>query len=100
MGKQRGLGWSRDPGYPDDISGSDYCLIEGCIGRGPCPRCGETNYALMGFFGAVARWAKVWGISEDEAERRIGERQKALAEAELAKYERHVGRPEEEARDG
>ena len=57
--------------YREDVTGADLCHIEGCIGRGPCPRCGETNYALMGFYGAVARWAKAWGVSEDEALNRM-----------------------------
>ena len=61
--------------YPDGLSGSDMCHMEGCVGRGPCPRCGKTNYPLLGWYGAVARWAKVWGISEDEAEWRIMENQ-------------------------
>lgn len=58
---------------PDDISDNDprLCQAEGCIGRGPCPRCGEANYRLMGYYGAVARWAKEWGVSEDDAERRM-----------------------------
>lgn len=60
-----------DPYYPDDISGSALCHMEGCSGKGPCPRCGKTNYALMGFYGAVARWAKAWGVTEEEAERRM-----------------------------
>jgi len=71
----------RDPYYPDDISGTAICHMEGCVGKGPCPRCGETNYAWMGYWGAVARWAKAWGISEDEAERRIAEHQGAAVEA-------------------
>ena len=57
--------------YPEGLSGSAYCIIEGCIGRGQCPRCGETNYRLMGYYGAVATAAKRWGVSEEEAERRI-----------------------------
>ena len=58
---------------PDDIGPNDsrLCQIEGCMGKGPCPRCGEVNYALMGYYGAVARWAKTWGVSEDEAQRRM-----------------------------
>ena len=69
------------PYYPDDISGADICYMEGCIGRGPCPRCGETNYALMGYYGAIARWAKVWGVSKDEAESRIIKHQNARGQA-------------------
>ncbi|KKM66908.1 hypothetical protein LCGC14_1476540 [marine sediment metagenome] len=68
--------------YPDDVSGSQLCYMEGCLGKGPCPRCGETNYRLMGFYGAVARWAKVWGITENEAESRITANQLARAELE------------------
>lgn len=57
--------------YPDDISARGLCIIEGCYGRGRCPRCGEINYALMGWYGYVGRMAKKWGVSIDEAERRI-----------------------------
>lgn len=57
--------------YPDDITGPSLCIIEGCVGKGRCPRCGEINYHLMGWYGAVARWAKAWGISELQAEERI-----------------------------
>ena len=66
--------------YPPDIRGSQLCFIEGCIGKGNCSRCGEINYALMGFYGAVARWAKVWGIPEEEAEDRIVGHQQAQYE--------------------
>ncbi len=62
-------------GYPDSMSGSDYCHVEGCIGKGNCSRCGSINYALMGYYGAIARWAKEWGVTEDEAERRFAERE-------------------------
>lgn len=57
--------------YPDDITGWQLCYIEGCLGIAHCPRCGKTNYHLMGYFGAIARWAKAWGISEEAAEARI-----------------------------
>jgi hypothetical protein len=87
VSKYRPLAWSRDPGYADDLSASAYCQIEGCLGKGPCPRCGETNYHLMGFYGAVARWAKVWGVTEDEAEKRITDHQRLLGEKELAKMQ-------------
>lgn len=63
--------------YPDGLSASVYCVMEGCVGRGPCPRCGETNYAWMGYWGAVASAAKRWNVSEDEAMRRIGEHEEA-----------------------
>lgn len=59
------------PYYPDDITGPQLCYMEGCIGKGNCPRCGEINYHLLGWYGAVARWAKAWGVSEEEAEKRI-----------------------------
>ena len=62
---------ARDSYYPDDLSIAAYCQIEGCIGKGNCSRCGEVNYRLMGYYGAVARWAKKWGITEAAAEFRI-----------------------------
>ena len=59
--------------YPDDIQGWQLCHMEGCVGDGPyCPRCGEMNYSWLGALGAVARWAKAWGVSREEAERRMG----------------------------
>ena len=66
-----------DPGYPEGLSGKDYCYMEGCIGKGPCPRCGKTNYRLMGWYGAIASAAKRWGVTNEEAERRIVARQRA-----------------------
>lgn len=71
--------------YPDDISGRDVCYMEGCRGRGPCPDCGETNYHLMGYYGALARWSRAWGVTEDEAEERITAHQEAA-------YRRRAGR--------
>lgn len=60
------------PDYlPDGLSRGAICVMEGCRGRGPCPDCGETNYRLMGYYGAIASAAKLWGVSEDEAESRI-----------------------------
>ena len=56
--------------YPDDIRGQQLCYMEGCI-TNPCRRCGVTNYALLGYTGAVARWSKEWGISAEETERRF-----------------------------
>ena len=56
--------------YPDGLSPSAFCHMEGCL-RNPCPRCGETNYALLGYTGAVSRWAKAWGVTKEEAERRM-----------------------------
>lgn len=57
--------------YPDGLSGWAMCQIEGCLGYGPCSRCGETNYHLMGYIGARKRWAKTWGVSEEETEKRF-----------------------------
>ncbi len=39
--------------------------------RGYCPDCGHINYRLLGYYGAVARWAKAWGVTQDEAEDRM-----------------------------
>lgn len=55
--------------YPDGLSGRDFCYMEGCIGKGRCSRCGSINYQLMGYHGALARWAKTWRMSEGETER-------------------------------
>lgn len=63
--------------YPDDITGRQLCHMEGCRGTGHCPRCGETNYSLLGYYGAVARWAKAWAVSQDEAENRMVTKQQA-----------------------
>ena len=60
--------------YPEGLSPAAYCYMEGCLGIGPCPRCGKTNYALMGYYGAIASAAKRWGVSKEEAERRIESR--------------------------
>ena len=59
------------PYYPDDIQGWQVCHMEGCLGEGHCPRCGQTNYPLLGYHGAIARWAKAWGVTREEAQRRI-----------------------------
>ena len=66
--------------YPDGLSGWQFCHMEGCIGKGHCPRCGETNYHLLGYYGAVARWAKKWGVSKEEAKARIDQRQRSLVQ--------------------
>jgi len=50
------------------------CAMEGCRGKGNCPDCGQVNYRLLGYYGAVARWAKAWKVSEAEAERIMEER--------------------------
>ncbi len=60
-----------DPMYPDDVSGKDICYMEGCIGNGACPRCGKVNRKLLGYNGAVAKWAKEWGVSKSEARKRM-----------------------------
>ena len=67
------MGYGRNPAYPDDLPLSAYCQMEGCVGRGTCPRCGETNYRLMGYYGALARWGKVWDTTEEETEKRFTE---------------------------
>ena len=72
-----------DPAYPEGLSGSQLCFMEGCIGKGNCPRCGQVNYRPLGWYGAVARWAKAWGVSEDEAEKRITARQMMADKVEL-----------------
>ena len=70
--------------YPEGLSGAAICHMEGCVGsKGYCSRCGETNYQLLGYYGAVARWAKAWGVTEKEAERRIGEHAAAQTAAAL-----------------
>ena len=56
---------------PDGLSPKDYCHMEGCVGAGRCPRCGDIDYAYMGYMGAVARWAKEWDVTEEEAMRRF-----------------------------
>ena len=61
--------------YPEGISAHHLCMMEGCIGKGHCPRCGDINYHLLGYWGAVATWAKRWKISQEEAEKRIEEHQ-------------------------
>ena len=66
---------SRPAHYPDDISNWVICQMEGCEGKGNCPRCGEVNYRLLGYYGAVARWAKEWGVTEDAAATLIFEHQ-------------------------
>lgn len=65
-----------NPMYPDDISGPAICYMEGCTGIGRCPRCGKINYALMGYYGAIARWAKAWGVTKEEAEKQMYENHK------------------------
>lgn len=72
------------PWYPDDITGPAVCAMEGCAGNGHCPRCGETNYALLGFRGAMARLAKKWGLATiEEAEKRWVAEALAAEEAEV-----------------
>lgn len=62
---------SGDPSYPDDVTGPQVCMMEGCLGNGHCSRCGQVNYQLLGYYGAIARWAKAWDVSKEEAEQRF-----------------------------
>ena len=73
------------PYYPDDIRPYQLCYMEGCAGEGRCPNCGKTNYHLLGYSGAIARWAKAWGITKKEAEQRITQHQLARLEEQDAK---------------
>ncbi len=57
--------------YPDGMLPHQYCHVEGCIGKGNCPRCGEIDYTLMGMYGVIAKCAKMWDVTEDEAINRI-----------------------------
>ena len=57
--------------YPDDIQGWQLCYIEGCLGKGNCSRCGKINYHLMGYYDAIAKWAKVWKCGAEDAEKRM-----------------------------
>ena len=59
--------------YPDGLHSSDYYHMEGCVSN-PCTRCGRTDYHELGWRGALARWSKEWGISEEETERRFLEK--------------------------
>ncbi len=56
--------------YPDGLSESALCRMEGCVSN-PCSRCGETNYAALGYRGALKRWSRVWGVTEEEAGKRF-----------------------------
>ena len=47
------------------------CHIVAHAGDGHCPNCGHVNYRVLCWFGAVARWAKAWGVTKDEAAERI-----------------------------
>ncbi len=72
--------------YKDGLSRRDVCHMEGHSGKGHCPDCGDVNYRLLGYYGAVARWAKEWGVTEDEAMDRIENNQIAREErADLAR---------------
>lgn len=62
----------------DDLEAAASCHMGDHFGhdgkewRGePCSRCGETNYRLLGYYGAVASSAKRWGLSKEEAEARM-----------------------------
>ena len=52
------------PYYPDGLTESDICLMDGHEGDGHCPRCGDVNYRLLGYIGAIASAAKRWGCSK------------------------------------
>ena len=69
-----------DPSYPDDTQGWQICIMEGHGGKGHCPRCGDVNYKLLGYYGALARWGKKWGLTETETERRFMENARARGE--------------------
>ncbi len=61
-------------GDPCTCSLGDHC------GAGPnCSCCGYVNYPWLGHLGAVARWAKAWGVCKDEAEKRMEQRETARA---------------------
>ena len=49
----------------------DECLMGGCRGRGNCPDCGRVNYRLLGYYGAIGRWSKVWSLTADQTEDRM-----------------------------
>ena len=53
--------------------------------KGHCPDCGDVNYRLLGWYGAVARWAKAWGVTEDMAIDRMARRdiEKRIKSGEL-----------------
>ena len=74
-----------DPSYPDDTKGWQICIMEGHSGNGHCPRCGDVNYKLLGYYGARARWAKAWNMTEDEVERKWAERAERAVELEESK---------------
>ena len=59
------------PDYPDDISGSAVCHMEGCVGTfgHKCPRCGVTNPHERAYLGVIARWAKHYGVTPEEYKR-------------------------------
>lgn len=60
--------------YPEGLRPRDYCHMEGCVSN-PCPRCGRTDYAALGYEGAAARWGE-WGVTRGQAMKRFdqGER--------------------------
>jgi hypothetical protein len=67
--------------YPPDLPTEAICMMEGCRGNGVCPDCGRKDYALLGYRGAIRRWAKAWGVTEREAEDRIVTRMEQRAAA-------------------
>ena len=66
--------------YPDDMTGPMVCIAEGHDGPN-CSRCGEINYAWLGYLGYIARMAKKWGVSKEAAESRIEAKMMAAWEA-------------------
>lgn len=68
------------PYYPDDMTGPMVCIAEGHAGPN-CSRCGEVNYAWLGYLGYIGRMAKRWGVTKEEAEQRIEEKAQREYEA-------------------
>ena len=56
---------------PEGLSRWAICQMEGhYFPRGHCS-CGEVNYSSLGYAGALTRWPKEWGVTEEEAEKRF-----------------------------
>ena len=49
----------------------DECLMNGCRGRGNCSACGRVDYHLLGHYGAIGRWSKVWNLTDRQTEDRM-----------------------------
>jgi len=56
--------------------------MDHCSDKPYCWCCGDTNYRWLGYLGAIARWAKAWGVSKEEAEKRMNEKYEVDDEAE------------------